>query len=70
MAGQYKIGYEQLRSAWWAINRSFKEQIEEKPVIDYLTHKAFVELLTQCGWTVKQWNEETNSRSKKAKERS
>ena len=70
MADQYKIGYEQLRSAWWAIQRSYQKQLQEKSTIDYLTHKAFVELLVQCGWTVKQWNEETNSRSKKAKERS
>lgn len=69
MEKKAKISYDELHSTWWAIHRCL-EGTFTKEIQKYMTTKAFTELLPQCGWTVKEWNEETELRKKKKKERS
>jgi len=64
-----KTPYEELYSTWWAIHESLNDTFT-KEVQLYLTTNTFTELLPQCGWTVKEWNDETESRKKKSKNRS
>ncbi len=68
MENKEKIPYEELNSTWWTIHKSLEGKFE-KDIQRYVTTKAFTELLPQCGWTVKEWNEETERRKKKTKSR-
>lgn len=53
--------YEELSSAWWAMHDCFLHY-EDSSWRSYMLNKVFKELLQQCGWTVEQWNKETEIR--------
>ena len=55
------VTYEQLRNSWWDINDAYSWCAFDS-VRDWLTRMAFEGLLSQCGWTVQSWNEETHKR--------
>lgn len=55
-----RVTYDELKSAWWAIEACFESYHED--VRNFLTSKAFTELLASVGWTPGEWNDQTNAR--------
>jgi len=53
--------YEKLTEIWWVIHDGYA-WCDTKKIRDYLTSKAFEELLMQCNWSIKTWNDETHRR--------
>lgn len=53
------VTLKELEVAWWSIYDGY-ENIKNEDYRDYRTRIAFEELLKQCGWTVREWNEEVD----------
>lgn len=60
------VTYEELASAWWSIHESLRE-CQNEAYRSYILNKSFCELLTQCGWSLEEWNEETDVRTSSSK---
>lgn len=62
MDEEIRSSYEDLVDAWWKIGQALEVEADSSGWKNIWHNRVFCEVLTQCGWTVPEWNSEVNSR--------